>query len=127
MLQQVSITNSVALVSNTHVAGDEVASYVTFEDVQKYSVVLNLLGINQKDIFIDIDKSNNEVGIYAGKDGYNARSVKYWIFNVPADGDIGQVSMKYKGGALEITIPKVSVRFKNMKQAKYFTPAEIVA
>ncbi len=82
---------------------------MTFENDGEYSVVLNLLGYDPEDIFVDIDKRNNEVGIYAKKKPHSALSVSFWIFGVPSDGQVERTAMRFKGGGLEITIPRIPV------------------
>ena len=106
MLQEIANRTQTSTITHRGMA-DCALPFMTFEDGEKYSVVLNLLGVNPKDIFIDVDKSNNEVGVYAGKGNDFNRSVSFWVFGVPADGQVERVALNYKGGGLEVTVPKM--------------------
>ncbi|HEX4922924.1 MAG TPA: hypothetical protein VFV50_02525 [Bdellovibrionales bacterium] len=88
-------------------ATDSALPVVVLNEDNRYAAVLNLLGYDQKDIFIDVDKANKEIGIYAGRQGYDKKSVSFWIFSVPQDGVLERVAFRYKGGAFEMSVPKV--------------------
>jgi HSP20 family molecular chaperone IbpA len=127
MQHAIDIYPQTSSVTCTHGKSDNALPYMTFEDEDRYSIVLNLLGCNPKDIFIDVDKLNNEVGIYAGKDGMLARSVSFWVFHVPTDGQIEKVAMKFKGGGLEVDIPRARMVKPLRTYSRYEFAGSVVA
>jgi HSP20 family molecular chaperone IbpA len=72
----------------------------------QYSVILNLFGIDKNEIFIDVDSGKHEFGIYIGNSTNNCKKASFWIFGVPQDGSIENLEVNYKGGGLEITVPR---------------------
>ena len=76
------------------------------ETASSYSIIFNLLGIDQKDIGIDINEQKREVSVLARKDGSYMKKGFYWIFGVPQVAALGAISTRYRSGVLEIVIPK---------------------
>src|SRR4051812_44502418 len=70
------------------------------ENRKRYSIILNLLGIDQKNIYVDVNASKHEVAV-------RQRRGRFWIFAVPNLGQLQLVSVRYKSGVLEISIPKM--------------------
>ncbi len=76
------------------------------ETPASYSIVLNLLGVDSQDISIRADESKRELAVLARKDSEYMKRGFYWIFNIPSDASLESVSTRYKGGVLEILIPR---------------------
>lgn len=85
---------------------------VMLEDWRQYSVILNLFGVKKEDIFIDVNSKKRELGVYTGKKTRTANNASFWIFGVPRDGMLNQISVKYKSGGLQVTIPRTSFLFR---------------
>ena len=79
---------------------------VMLEKHDSYSVVLNLLGIDQKDILIDVNERKHELAIYAGKKTEKSNKAYFWVFGVPHTGMLSQLKTHYQAGGLEVVIPK---------------------
>lgn len=94
----------------------ESAFPVTIQNGKVYSTVLNLLGINKENIHIEVDAKNHEFGVYATKKDYARERGFYWIFSVPMDALLERMRIKYKGGGLEIRIPKQAA----LKKGEYY-------
>ena len=107
MLHQIATQSQTSKINYNREMANSALPFMTFEDDREYSIVLNILGYNPKDIFIDANKSSHELGVYVGKQGAFARSVSFLVFEIPADGEVDRVAMKFKGGGLEITVPKI--------------------
>ncbi len=80
--------------------------HALLEKSSGYSIVMNLLGIDEKDIGIRANESKREIAVLAKKVGPYEKRGFYWIFGVPAEGFLGSISARFKGGVLEIQIPK---------------------
>lgn len=76
------------------------------QDETRYSVVLNLFGVDRKDIFVDVNTRKHEFGVYAAKTTESSKSASFWIFGVPHDGSLQDMRVRYKGGGLQITVPR---------------------
>jgi len=84
------------------------SAHAVMESPSSYSIVLNLLGIEQKDIGIKIDKRSRELAVLARKETYACKRGFFWVFGVPAEGVIESITSRYQGGVLEIVIPKAA-------------------
>lgn len=73
-----------------------------------YSIVFNMLGIEQKGIGIDLDLDKREVTVLARRDRENIRNGFFWTFGVPQDALLAEMSTRFKAGVLEIVIPKTA-------------------
>ena len=80
--------------------------HTLFENSLNYSIVMNLLGVEHKDIGIRVDKSTREISVRARKQSTYAKRGFFWIFGVPSPGVFDRITTRFKGGVLEITIPK---------------------
>lgn len=81
-------------------------SPVILERRNEYSVVLNLLGIDERDIVIDVNEAKREFGIYAGQKSRTKKNASFWVFGVPRDALLGEISVKCQGGGIQVTVPK---------------------
>lgn len=81
-------------------------AHAVVESPSSYSIVLNLLGIDLKDIGIQYDESKRELAILARKESYACKRGFFWVFGVPSEAMIDAITSRYKGGVLEIIIPK---------------------
>lgn len=85
--------------------------HALLENSSNYSIVMNLLGIDQKDIAIQVNEAKREIAVLAKKEAQNAKRGFFWIFGVPSEGLLDSITTRYKAGVLEIVIPKY--RFKS--------------
>ena len=77
-----------------------------------YSVVFNMLGVEQKGIGIDVNLEKREVTVLARKERENLREGCFWVFGVPTDASLGQMTANFKAGVLEIAFPKNSIEMR---------------
>ena len=82
--------------------------HTLIESKSCYSIVFNMLGISRQGIGIDLDVEKREITVLARKDRENIKGGFYWIFGVPTDALMSEMTARYKGGALEIVFPKHS-------------------
>lgn len=82
--------------------------HALLEKPSNYSIVLNLLGINESDIGIRVNEASREVAVLAKKEARNSKRGFFWVFGVPADGALDAISTRYRGGVLELVIPKTT-------------------
>lgn len=105
-----ALRNSSALPSITPLAVGGSAHlnppHTLLESPSSFSIVMNLLGIDQEDISIRVDESKREIAVLAKKEVINSKRGFFWIFGVPSEGAINLISTRYKGGVLEISVPK---------------------
>ena len=80
------------------------------ETLSSYSIFFNLLGIDQKDIGVDINEQKREVAVLARKGGSYMKQGFYWVFGIPSVAALNAISIRYRSGVLEIIIPKQSER-----------------
>lgn len=92
--------------------------HAMLEDEGSYSVIFNMLGIDQKGIGIDVNFGKREVTVLARRESKNFRHGFYWVFGVPSDALLGEMTSQFKNGVLEIVIPKVSVATLNLARNK---------
>jgi HSP20 family molecular chaperone IbpA len=99
---------SLATMQNSSVEffGGENPPHALMEDTSCYSIVLNMFGIDQKDIGIKIDRVKCELAVLARKKTHSSKRGFFWVFGVPSETAMEQVTGRYKGGVLEIVIPK---------------------
>jgi hypothetical protein len=90
------------------VASESNLPVALMEDKDKYSMVVNIFSLQKPQIFIDVDNKKHEVGIYAGKSTAEKKSASFWIFGVPKDGLLEKMKIMYKGGGLQITVPRMA-------------------
>ena len=76
------------------------------ESGERYSIVFNLLGMERKDIGIDVDTRSREVTVMAKKRTASLRRGFYWVFSAPLGARLGLMTVRFEGGVLEIVIPK---------------------
>lgn len=72
-----------------------------------YTVIFNLLGTERDHIYIDVNNRKHEFSIYAGKDSKERKTASFWIFGVPHDGALEKMTAFYKGGGLQVIVPRV--------------------
>lgn len=73
-----------------------------------FSIFLNLFGVDRKDIAVGIDEKKRELTVLAKRERERVRSAFFWMFSLPEEGEISEIRMRYKNGAVEIRIPKVA-------------------
>ena len=71
-----------------------------------YSIVLNLLGTDQRQIGIHVNEKKREISVLARKDSPFYKRGFYWVFGVPRKGQLSSVSARFRLGVLEIVVPK---------------------
>jgi HSP20 family molecular chaperone IbpA len=76
------------------------------EDRSKYSIVLNLLGIEEKDIGIRVNAQKREIAVMAKRETYASKQGSFWIFGVPSEGLLSAITARFEDGVLEICIPR---------------------
>lgn len=84
----------------------ENSPHALMENPSYYSIVLNMLGINQQDIGIQVDRVKHELAVLAKKETYSCKRGFYWVFGVPSEAALEAITTRYRGGVLEIVIPK---------------------
>ena len=84
--------------------------HVLDENSSSFCIVMNLLGIHEKDIGIRINEGRREVAVLAKKEAQNSKRGYFWIFGVPSEGLLDSITTRYKGGVFEIVIPKSRMR-----------------
>jgi HSP20 family molecular chaperone IbpA len=82
--------------------------HAMLETDRYYSIVLNLLGIERKDIALGLNEKNREITLLAKRERSHVRTGFYWLFNVPDQASMPDIRMHYKNGAVEIRIPKAA-------------------
>lgn len=80
--------------------------HTLLEGSRGYSIVMNLLGIDEKDIGIRVSEKKREVTVVARRETRNSKLGHFWVFGVPSEGVLSSLCTRYTGGALEIFIPK---------------------
>ncbi|MBI3556259.1 MAG: Hsp20/alpha crystallin family protein [Deltaproteobacteria bacterium] len=80
--------------------------HALMESESAYSIVFNMLGIEQKGIGIDIDTGKREVTVLARREREFSRNGFFWTFGVPGDALLVEMTARFKAGVLEIVIPR---------------------
>ncbi len=76
------------------------------ENDSLYSIVFNMLGVKQRGIGIDVNLSKREVTVLARREREKYRNGFFWVFVVPRNAFLEKMTARFKGGILEISIPK---------------------
>jgi HSP20 family molecular chaperone IbpA len=82
--------------------------HTLIERGSSYSIVFNMLGVEQNGVGIDINPGKREVTVLARRERENFRNGFFWIFGVPRDALLAEMTARFKTGVLEIVIPKIS-------------------
>lgn len=85
-----------------------VPPHALLESTDHYSVVLNLLGIEMKNIALRLDEKKRELTVLAKKESPLFRSGYYWMFQLPVHTSLSEIRTIYRNGALEIRMPKTA-------------------
>lgn len=81
--------------------------HALMESPTHYSIVFNMLGVDQDGIGINVNSFLREITVLARKEQRLARCGFYWTFGVPMDARLNDLTTRYRGGALEVRIPKL--------------------
>lgn len=84
--------------------------HAMMESPSNYSIVFNMLGVERGDIGVDVNEGKREIAVLARKDRGGFRRGFFWVFGVPMDAFLEGISTRYRGGVLEIVIPKRAMR-----------------
>ncbi|MDR3608577.1 MAG: Hsp20/alpha crystallin family protein [Oligoflexia bacterium] len=76
------------------------------ENPSSYSIVMNLLGIDENDINIRVNSEKREIIVLARKEANGVKRGFFWVFGVPAEALLNSITTRYRGGVLEIVVKK---------------------
>ena len=67
-------------------------NFEILDQQSSYSIVLNLLGFEQKNIGIRVNANQREIAITAKKDAQFMKHGFYWVFGVPTTASLKSIS-----------------------------------
>lgn len=99
-------TSMEELLSSTQGNAGFLPPYVLRKRATSYSVIFNLLGIDSKDVNIEVNETRREIRVMACRKDTKYKKGFYWVFGAPKDAFLLGAKAKFRGGVLEITVPR---------------------
>jgi HSP20 family molecular chaperone IbpA len=100
--------NALRLTTRSAPADAIAPPHAMLETDRYYSIVLNLFGVERKDIAFGLNEKSREVTVVAKRARARVRTGFFWMFAVPEEVSLSGTEMLYQNGAVEIRIPKAA-------------------